>query len=85
MSMATVQLDAVRDLKGMFAQQNAVLMNTDEAVRTNAVTSVITMRLVVPSLEIVADALTVIKMKNAMKNVVVELMERTVRTSVGDV
>lgn len=42
-------------------------MNTDETVRNYAVISVTTMKLVIPSLDIVADALTVIEMKNAMK------------------
>lgn len=42
-------------------------MNTDETVRTDAVISVTTTKLVIPFLEIVADALTVIKMQNAMK------------------
>lgn len=47
--------------------QNAVRMNTDETVRTCAVISVTTTYLVTPSLETVADALTVIKIQNAMK------------------
>lgn len=85
MSTAPAQMDALRDSKGIFAKQNAVLMNTDETVRNNAVISVTTMKLVIPSLDIVADALTVIEMKNAMKNVIVVPMERTVRTSVGNV
>lgn len=42
-------------------------MNTDETVRPYAVISVITMKRVTPFLEIVADALTVIEMQNAMK------------------
>lgn len=42
-------------------------MNTDETVRACAVISVTTTYLVIPSLEIVADALTVIEMQNAMK------------------
>lgn len=47
--------------------KNAVLMNTDKTVRTYAVISVTIMHLVTPSLEVVADVLTVIKMRNAMK------------------
>lgn len=47
--------------------KNAVLINTDETVRTDAVISVTTMHLVTPSLDVVAVALTVIKMQNAMK------------------
>lgn len=42
-------------------------MNTGESVRTCAVISVTTTYLVIPSLENVADALTVIKVQNAMK------------------
>lgn len=60
-------------------------MNTDKTVRTDAVISVTVMLLVTPSLEVVADVLTVIKMQNAMKNAIMEPMERTVRTSVGNV
>lgn len=42
-------------------------MNSDETVRTYAVITVTTTKLVIPSLEIVTDALTVIEMQNAMK------------------
>lgn len=42
-------------------------MNTEETVRTDAVINVTTTKLVIHSLEIVAGALTVIVMQNAIK------------------
>lgn len=84
-STVPVHMNAKRDLKVIFAQQNVVLMNTDETVRTYAAISVITMKLVIPSLEIVADVLTVIKMHDATKNAIMEPMERIAHTNVGNV
>lgn len=60
-------------------------MNTEETVRTDAVINVTTTKLVIHSLEIVAGALTVIVMQNAIKNATVELTAKTVRTNVGNV
>lgn len=84
MSTVLVQMDAMRDLKEIFAKQIVVLLNTDEIVRADAAIIVTTTKFVILTSDAVADALTVIKMQNVIKNAIVEPMERTVRTHVGN-
>lgn len=85
MSTEHVQMDVVRDLQGIFVQQNAGHMNTEKTVRIDAVIIVTTTKRVILSLETVADARTVIKMQNVIKSAIMELMESNVHTYVGNV
>lgn len=78
-------MDVVRDIKKIFAQQNAVHMNTDKTVLTDAALIVTTTKLVTHFLEIAAGVRTAIKMQNVIKNAMMEPMGRTVRTNVGNV
>lgn len=75
----------LKDLKTIFANQNAVLMSMDEIARKDAVIIVTTTKCVTPSLETVANVLMVIKMQNVIQNAIMALMENNANTNVGNV
>lgn len=75
----------MKDLKTIFANQNAVNMSMDEIARKDAVITVTTTIFVTPSLETVANVLTVIKMQNVIKNAMLVIMENNANTNVGNV
>lgn len=75
----------MKDLKTIFANQNAVNMSMDEIARKDAVITVTTTIFVTPSLETVANVLMVIKMQNVIKNAMMVIMENNANTNVGNV